>query len=314
MRARRGLPPVVLVGVTGAARSGKTTFAQMLAEEGRKDCASVDVCAFATPLKHLLSSLTGLPENAMETDAQKLAQCPDICVDIESFWWGDWQTAAQREFLLDAGCGVSDEPQADIGYPCMETGLCEAAACHRPVSKNGRYWFNGENDERPLCGVHCNSMLTHANVLDRMEETLDEREKNAVRKFFEWRNQSTPTVRQALQFLGTECFREVVSQKYWTVLAGCAIWEAHENGATAVIFHDCRFKEDAILLATGGAGIYKITRPSTGAVPAGAVHASEQGFVARVTLTLIQNDGDLNCLRSAAHHAWSHEVSARPSV
>ena len=102
MELRHHSPNVRLFGVHGLQRSGKTTLAHILLDVAPADYsynAKNVAIAFADPLKKMLSAITGLPVDKMETEEDKLAECPKAL-------WTHWtideiQTPTDRAYLRE---------------------------------------------------------------------------------------------------------------------------------------------------------------------------------------------------------------------
>lgn len=106
---------------------------------------------------------------------------------------------------------------------------------------------------------------------------------------FQWKNIGQLTVRELLQLVGTDLFRDCWSQTIWTRIAARRMEEAEAAGFDAVIFTDVRFPNEAATIEGMGGSVWKIEGKSRGELGADS-HASENQEIAGHTIV---NDEDV---------------------
>lgn len=109
-------------------------------------------------------------------------------------------------------------------------------------------------------------------------------------------------VRRALQFMGTEVFRNNVSITYWTDLAKEQIDAAHAAGKHAIVT-DVRFPNEGDLIREWGGLSFRVMRPEVEPDPTQPLHSSEAAILQIPVDAEIDNSGSLDELRTATKTA-----------
>lgn len=109
-------------------------------------------------------------------------------------------------------------------------------------------------------------------------------------------------VRRALQFMGTEVFRNNVSLTYWTDLADQAIAGARSQGKHAIIT-DVRFPNEGDFIRERGGLSFRVMRPEVEPDPTQPLHSSEAAILQIPVDAEIDNSGTLEELRAATKTA-----------
>jgi len=144
-------------------------------------------------------------------------------------------------------------------------------------------------------------------ILD--EDALHARITTALQRFADLHD-ATPgiTIGRALQFLGTECFRECVHEDFWLWCADYALRQiAAYAGVLCVIFTDCRFPNEARWIVQRGGSVIKIVREviaNPAADGRSETHASEVAMddgPSTLIHTTIRNTSSLEALRGFVH-------------
>jgi hypothetical protein len=115
------------------------------------------------------------------------------------------------------------------------------------------------------------------------------------------------TPRQMLQWVGTDCFRNVLHPKIWiTVLLRRLVAALEPGQDTLVLVTDVRFPDEADAIRKWGGVVWRIDRPSVLEAEAEAKKAGNPPHVSETALdnyeswdAFIVNDGTLDDLRTA---------------
>jgi len=115
------------------------------------------------------------------------------------------------------------------------------------------------------------------------------------------------TPRQMLQWVGTNCIRNVLHPKFWiTVLLRRLVATLQEGRETLVLITDVRFPDEAEAIRSWGGVVWRIDRPSVLEAEAEATQAGEPPHISETALDgyeqwdgFILNDGTLDDLRTA---------------
>jgi hypothetical protein len=159
--------------------------------------------------------------------------------------------------------------------------------------------------------------------------TYDERELAAIELFFERFGPDCKggSVREALQFLGTECARICIHQEFWATLARNKLRSHLESGSTLIVYDDARFIEEADMLratkehirASGSivtvrSYVVEVVRPGyVDPSTAGVHHASNERLPDDRIDYIIVNDGDKAELREKVERLWTRMLAASPT-
>lgn len=104
------------------------------------------------------------------------------------------------------------------------------------------------------------------------------------------------TRREALQLMGTEGVRKIFGPDYWAKTL-MAEWEA--GGCKPTVITDCRFNNEAQMVANYGGFVIEVQRLAAAA--SGVVgHASEAGVDPRLVDHVIENNGTVDELHQRA--------------
>ncbi|MBB18354.1 MAG: hypothetical protein CMP20_02640 [Rickettsiales bacterium] len=114
------------------------------------------------------------------------------------------------------------------------------------------------------------------------------------------------TPRQMLQWVGTDCFRNVLHPKIWiTVLLRRLVAALNPDEDTLVLITDVRFPDEANAIRKWGGVVWRIDRPSVLEAEAEAKAANNPPHVSETALddyenwdAFIPNDGTLEELRT----------------
>lgn len=101
------------------------------------------------------------------------------------------------------------------------------------------------------------------------------------------------TPRHAMQTLGTEWGRREIGKNLWADAVSRRI-EAAFADYQKVVFDDCRFDNEAVMIRNLGGIVVEIVRPGVGR----SEHESERGVSTHLVDRFIRNDGDMAALRA----------------
>lgn len=167
---------------------------------------------------------------------------------------------------------------------CGKTTVAEHLKNHRGFAE---YSFAG-----PLKAMLCNLLMVSHEQLEQMK-----RQGSPILPA--WMADDTgrtmPSVRQALQTLGTEWGRECLHPDIWLLFATQRLdWLASEYHFQGVVISDVRFDNEAAFIRRRGGFLIHIDRPHTD--PATPAHASEQAVGRAPGDFHITNDADVATL------------------